>query len=129
MSSEYSCLFGISTATPGLAPGESHRTFADGYSTLTIVGKEGRVFWFLFAKMDKVYSTSDIPRLDKEDMEKHVGKYLHVPITDTVPLSAIYENVVSKSFLALEEAFYTHWCSDRFVCIGDSIHKVRFSPI
>ncbi|CAG7925580.1 unnamed protein product [Penicillium olsonii] len=124
MSSEYACVFGISTATPGLIPGQSHRTFATDYSTLTIVGKEGRVFWFLFTKMDKTYSACDIPRFKNEDMEKHVEKYLDVPITDAVPLSAVYKNQVSKNFLALEEAFYANWCNDRFVCIGDSIHKM-----
>jgi hypothetical protein len=125
MSSEYSCVFGISTATPGLLPGQSHRTFADDYSTLTVVGKEGRVFWFLFTKMDHTYSASEIPRLDKEDIEKHISKYAHIPITDNVTLSAVYQNVVSKNFLALEEAFYKYWCIDRFICIGDSAHKVR----
>ncbi|OQD88432.1 hypothetical protein PENANT_c004G10399 [Penicillium antarcticum] len=124
MSSEYSCVFGISTATPGLQPGQSHRTFADDYSTLTVVGKEGRVFWFLFTKMNRVYSASEIPRLDKEDIGQHMNKYAHVPITDSVTLSAVYQNVVSRNFLALEEAFYTHWCMDRFVCIGDSAHKM-----
>ncbi|KAJ5775469.1 uncharacterized protein N7511_000480 [Penicillium nucicola] len=124
MSSEYSCVFGISTATPGLVPGQSHRTFADGYSTLVVVGKEGRVFWFLFTKMDRVYSASEIPRFDKEDLGEHINKHAHVSITDSVTLSAVYQNVVSKNFLALEEAFYTRWCIDRFVCIGDSAHKM-----
>ncbi|CAG7991652.1 unnamed protein product [Penicillium salamii] len=98
MSSEYACVFGISTATPGLDPGQSNRTFAEGYSTLTIT-----------------YTASEIPRLNNKDMEKHMEKYLHIPITDTVPLSAVYENEVSKNFLALEEAFYTHWSNDRFM--------------
>ncbi|KAJ5643353.1 uncharacterized protein N7484_005860 [Penicillium longicatenatum] len=124
MSSEYSCVFGISTATPGLLPGECHRTYGKDYSSLTIVGKNGRVFWFLFTKLDKVYKGSEIPRYSEEDMEKQLAQYSNKPITDKVPFSSVLQNTVTKSFLALEEAYHTKWCMDRFVCIGDSAHKM-----
>ncbi|KAJ6010818.1 hypothetical protein N7451_002230 [Penicillium sp. IBT 35674x] len=124
MSSEYSCVFGISTATPGLVPGECHRTYGQDYSSLTIVGKNGRVFWFLFTKLDRVYTGSEIPRFSEENMDSLLAQYSDKPITDTVPFSAIHQHTVTKSFLALEEAFHTTWCMDRFVCIGDSAHKM-----
>lgn len=124
MTSEYSCVFGISTPTPGLAPGDCHRTYEKDYSSLTIAGKDSRVFWFLFTKMDRVYTGSEIPRFSDEDMEKHLAQYSDKPITHTVPFSAIYQSAVSKTFLALEEGFHKRWCMDRFVCIGDSAHKV-----
>ncbi|KAJ5759561.1 hypothetical protein N7520_006717 [Penicillium odoratum] len=124
MTSEYSCIFGISTATPGLETGVMHRTYGKDYSSLTIIGKNGRVFWFLFTKLDRVYSSTEIPRFSKEDMEKQLTQYSDKPISDTVPFSAVHKNVVTKSFLALEEACYTQWCMNRFVCIGDSAHKM-----
>ncbi|KAJ5923722.1 hypothetical protein N7454_008967 [Penicillium verhagenii] len=124
LSSEYSCIFGISTATPGLIPGHSHRTYAEDFSALTIVGKNGRVFWFLFDKFDKVYSGSEIPRFTAEDMKRQLDRFSHKPITDTVPFSAIRQNTVSNSYLALEEGFHNHWYMDRIVCIGDSAHKM-----
>ncbi|KAJ5792505.1 uncharacterized protein N7503_008483 [Penicillium pulvis] len=124
MSSEYSCVFGISTATLGLVPGDCHRTYEKDYSSLTIAGKNNRVFWFLFSKMDRVYAGSEIPRFSAEDMEKHLAQHSDKPITDNIPFSAIYQNAVCKTFLALEEGFHKKWCMNRFVCIGDSAHKM-----
>ncbi|KNG91099.1 hypothetical protein ANOM_000766 [Aspergillus nomiae NRRL 13137] len=124
MKAEYSCLFGISNPTVGVNPGEAHRTFAKGYSTLTIGGKGGRIYWFLFAKMDRPFTGSDVPRFNEQDLGEHVAKYLHIPITPTVPFSKVYEKVEVKAYLCLEEALYQYWSMDRCVCIGDSIHKM-----
>ncbi|RDH27530.1 hypothetical protein BDQ94DRAFT_184486 [Aspergillus welwitschiae] len=124
MTSEYNCVFGISTATPGLTPGHAHRTFAEHYSILTIVGKEGRIFWFFFTKMDRVYSASQIPRLSQTEIDDHIAPYLHKPITSEVPLSEVNKRSIVRTFVSLEEAFYKHWCVDRYVCIGDSAHKM-----
>lgn len=124
MTSEYNCVFGISTATPGLTPGHSHRTFAENYSILTIVGKEGRVFWFFFKRMDRVYPASQIPKFSQNEIDDHIAPYLHKPITSEVPLSEIVKRSIVRTFVSLEEAFYKYWCVDRYVCIGDSAHKV-----
>ncbi|KAK1142482.1 hypothetical protein N8T08_007844 [Aspergillus melleus] len=105
MTSEYSCVFGISSATPGLTPGHSHRTYADGFSFLTIVGKHGRVFW-------------------KEEIQQHVSPFLAKAITGDVKFSDVYGNAIVTTHLALEEACYRHWTMGRLVCIGDSAHKM-----
>lgn len=123
MRSEYSCLFGISSAVPGLHAGDGHFTYAKGYSTLTVVGKDDRVFWFLFTKMDQSYDADHIPLFSEEDLKRHVARYGHVPITDTVRLSAVYERIQAGSLLALEEAFAPVWTVDRIACVGDAIHK------
>ncbi|KAE8329154.1 hypothetical protein BDV39DRAFT_203419 [Aspergillus sergii] len=124
MTSEYNCVFGISTAVPGLEPGSGHRTFGEGFSFLTLIGKEGRVYWFFFTKMDRVYSASEIPRFNQSLIDEHVAPYLQKPISDTVPFAALYERAITRTFLSLEEAEYKHWTIDRWVCIGDSAHKM-----
>ncbi|BAE65141.1 unnamed protein product [Aspergillus oryzae RIB40] len=124
MTSEYNCVFGISTAVPGLDPGSGHRTFGEGFSFLTLIGKEGRVYWFFFTKMDRVYSASEIPRFNQSLIDEHVAPYLQKPISDTVPFAALYERAITRTFLSLEEAEYKHWAIDRWVCIGDSAHKM-----
>ncbi|KAB8202351.1 monooxygenase [Aspergillus parasiticus] len=124
MTSEYNCVFGISTAVPGLEPGSGHRTFGEGFSFLTLIGKEGRVYWFFFTKMDRVYSASEIPRFNQSLIDEHVAPYLQKPISDTVPFAALYEKAITRAFLSLEEAEYKHWAIDRWVCIGDSAHKM-----
>ncbi|PYH31537.1 FAD-dependent oxidoreductase [Aspergillus neoniger CBS 115656] len=124
MTSEYNCVFGISSATPGLRPGHGHRTFAEGYSILTIIGKEGRVYWFFFTRMDQTYPASQIPRFSQDEIDSHLAPYLQKPITPDVSLSEINKRAIVRTFVSLEEAVYSHWCVDRYVCIGDSAHKM-----
>ncbi|KAF9888782.1 hypothetical protein FE257_008358 [Aspergillus nanangensis] len=124
MISDYSCVFGISTATPGLTPGDLHRTLMKDRSLLVIIGKNGRVFWFFFSKMDRRYTMETLPRFTTDDLEKHVVNYLDASVAANVPFAAIYNNAVSKAYVPLEEAFYQTWTFDRFACIGDSIHKM-----
>ncbi|KAK6819886.1 hypothetical protein RU639_007074 [Aspergillus parasiticus] len=124
MKAEYSCVFSISNPTAGVHPGDAHRTYAEGCSTLTIGGKGGRIYWFLLTKMDQSSTGSDIPRFNEQDLENHVAKYPHIPITSTVSFWDVYEKVENKAYLCLEEAFYQYWSVDRCVCIGDSMHKM-----
>jgi hypothetical protein len=125
MTSEYDCVFGISPETTGLIPGHTHRTFGKDYSFLTISSKSGRVYWFFFTKLDRRYSSHEIPRFNKQDIDKHVAPFLHKPLSGTVSFKKVYEKALVKTHLALEEASYRHWHKSRFACIGDSIHKVR----
>ncbi|KAJ5723177.1 monooxygenase [Penicillium malachiteum] len=108
MTSEYDCVFGISSATLGLVPGHSHRTFAEGYSLL----------------MDRKYLSNEIPRLSKDKIDEHVAAWLHKPASGSVSFGEIYRKATFKTHVALEEADYTYWCKDRWACIGDSIHKM-----
>ncbi|KAF9888028.1 hypothetical protein FE257_009418 [Aspergillus nanangensis] len=124
MTAEYNCVFGISTATPGLTPGHVHRTFAEGYSLLTIVGKEGRVFWFFFTRMRQRSSAGRIPRYKPEEIDAHVAPFLQKPITAEVAFADVHERAIVRTLVPLEEANYAHWGVDRYVCIGDAAHKM-----
>lgn len=126
MVSMYSCVFGISTATKGLKAGEMHRTLTTDISALTIVGKNDRVFWFFFAKMDRKYTFGNIPRFNSDDLKQHISQHLDLIIRmdPVVRLGDIWKNVLSTAYVPLEEAFYKQWTCGRMVCIGDSIHKV-----
>ncbi|PYH44830.1 FAD-dependent oxidoreductase [Aspergillus saccharolyticus JOP 1030-1] len=124
MKSEYNCVFGIAEPTPGLVSGMLYRTYGEGYSLLVISSKHGRVYYFFFAKMDKVYTGNDTPQYSQADLEEQVAKYLGKPVTGTVPFSEVIQRTVTQTMVPLEEALFKHWCMDRFVCIGDSIHKM-----
>ncbi|KAJ5726098.1 monooxygenase [Penicillium malachiteum] len=124
MTSEYDCVFGISDPLPGLIPRQSYRTFGEGYSILVIASKDGRVYWFFFTKMDRKYLAHEIPRFSQQDIHKHMAQWLHKPVTSSVTLGDVYNNASVKTHLALEEANFQLWCKDRWVCIGDSIHKM-----
>ncbi|RAL16643.1 uncharacterized protein BO97DRAFT_456365 [Aspergillus homomorphus CBS 101889] len=124
MTSEYSYVFGISAATPGLIPGTRHRTFGQKWSFLTIIGKEDRAYWFFFKKLGMKYSASQFPRFDQTTIGQYVGPYLHKPINGSVSFAEVYKRAITRTLLPLEEASYTHWTIDRWVCIGDSAHKM-----
>ncbi|KAL4885604.1 hypothetical protein BJY04DRAFT_205340 [Aspergillus karnatakaensis] len=124
MSCEYSCLFGISEPTPGLADGSEHRTFGEGWSFMHIVGKQKRVYWFLFKRLDRKYAASEIPRFDQSMVGQFVEPFLDNPASDTVPFREVYKRVITYRLVPLEEAWYDHWAIDRWVCIGDAAHKM-----
>ncbi|KAJ5613840.1 monooxygenase [Penicillium herquei] len=124
MTSEYDCVFGISDPVPGLTPRQSYRTYGEGYSTLVIVSKGARVYWFFFTKMDRKYLAHEIPRFSQQDIQKHMAEWLEKPVTDSVTLGEVYSKASFKTHVALEEANFKLWCKDRWVCIGDSIHKM-----
>ncbi|RAK98849.1 FAD-dependent oxidoreductase [Aspergillus ibericus CBS 121593] len=124
MIKEYSCVFGISATPPGIEVGHGHRTMAQDYAFVIMSGRKGRLYWFLFAKMDKHYTGSQRVRFTAEDMDAHAARYLDKPAAGKVPFSAIYERAEHKSYLPLEEACFKYWSKGRFVCIGDSVHKM-----
>ncbi|KAL4951707.1 hypothetical protein BDW69DRAFT_196241 [Aspergillus filifer] len=124
MVSNYSCVFGISTPTYGLEPGIGHRTFTEGWSFLESTSKEGRVYWFLFKKLDRKYFAHEIPRFDQAEIDQYVEPFLEKPISNIVGFHDIYKRAIFKTLLPLEEACYKHWAIDRWACIGDSVHKM-----
>lgn len=84
----------------------------------------GRVFWFLFEKMDKRYRYPDIPKFTDEEAETLARRYLDIRMTETNTFADLWENRVQFKLVALEEALHKKWTWERFVCAGDSAHKV-----
>lgn len=84
----------------------------------------GRVFWFLFEKMDKRYRYPDIPKFTDEEAETLARRYLDIRMTETNIFADLWENRVQFKLVALEEALHKNWTWERFVCAGDSAHKV-----
>lgn len=126
MKAEYQCLFGISTATHGLPVGRYDVTFTKDFSTMAITGKNARVFWFLFKRMDKVYSSDNIPKFTKEDAEAFGERHSNTNLMPggSVTFGEVWKNRTSYTLVATEEAQYKHWTWGRFACLGDSIHKM-----
>tara|TARA_R110002003_G_scaffold103_9_gene8179 strand:- start:12932 stop:13567 length:636 start_codon:yes stop_codon:yes gene_type:complete len=120
---EYSCLFGISSDTDGVDDGAVHVNYSEGFSTMVIGGK-GKVFWFLFRRMDKVYRVPDIPRYSKQDAETFAANVQNVTITPQLKFRDIWENKQSYTLVATEEAQLDTWSWGRIACIGDCVHKM-----
>ena len=125
MIAEYSCVFAISSPHPLLPIGHYIVNFNTDAS-LVVVGKEGRVFWFCFSRMDRVYGSHEVPRFTLQDAQDLVQRYAYLGLVPgaKVTLGDLWETRQVAHMTALEEAFYDHWTWGRFACVGDSVHKV-----
>jgi hypothetical protein len=91
---------------------------------MVIGSNDRRIYWFFFTKLDKRYHGNNIPRFRKEDANSHLRPYFDMPLNDKVTVKDLWETRLSYSYVPLEEAKYDNWTYDRFVFLGDSIHKV-----
>lgn len=126
MIAEYKCLFGISSPTAGLPRRNYDVTYMKGTSTMTVTGKGGKVFWFIFARMPEVYRAGSIPRFTKSNADEFAKQNLDIPILPhgAVQFRDIWKNRETYTLAATEEADYDHWTWGRFACLGDGVHKV-----
>lgn len=126
MNAEYSCLFGISTGVSGVTPGDVDTTFDVRRSFLVIAGKDGRVFWFFFQKLDKVYTygSENYPKYSKADAEKTAEENAWRQCHGTLTLGDLWAKRFSYTLVPMEEALQTKWSWGRMATVGDSAHKM-----
>ena len=74
-------MFGISQGVEEPTPGDLNLVYGKDVSFLVIAGKNQRIFWFVFKKMDQKYHVPNIPRFSKEDAERQANDQLHRKIT------------------------------------------------
>jgi len=127
ITAEYKCHFGISSATPGLdEPGTFDTTMDKHLSTMTILGKDNRVYWFMYEKLGRRYESHEIPRYSPADAEAFALKHARFPImpNSTVTFGDIWQHRITNTLLALEEAVFDTWTWGRIACVGDCMHKM-----
>ncbi|KAH6715559.1 hypothetical protein BKA61DRAFT_632219 [Leptodontidium sp. MPI-SDFR-AT-0119] len=126
ISTEYSCIFGLGKQPEGsvLTVGDSHRSYDKDHSTLSFVGRDGVLYWFMLSKLDRRYHGKEMPRFGMEDMEEGAKPFKNIPIAPGVTFGEVWENRTIANMSCLEESQNQHWISDRMVCIGDSTHKM-----
>jgi 2-polyprenyl-6-methoxyphenol hydroxylase-like FAD-dependent oxidoreductase len=120
---EYKCLFGISNATDYLGDGEVHVNYAEGHSTM-FVGSKGRVFWFVFERLDKVYKVPNIPRYTRRDAEVFAEGFKDIQIVEGATFADVWRNRKTYTLVATEEAQMKRWTWGRIACVGDCVHKM-----
>jgi hypothetical protein len=117
-------MFGTSKPVEGLEHGPFNQVLGKNLSFLHSLDKSGRVFWFVFEKMDKKWHVPNVPSYSDEDALALAKRCGSVYMTDKVSFADLWQNRLGFKLVPLEEAWYKHWTWGRFVCIGDSIHKV-----
>lgn len=126
MISEYKCMFGISSRTKNMPIGFVDVTYTKHTSTFCITGKDHKVYWFMFQKLDKVRKGDEIPKYTREDADAFAKELSHYNIQPKgeIIFADIWANRMSYTLVALEEAEYKKWTWGRMACLGDSIHKM-----
>ncbi|KAK4942872.1 hypothetical protein LTR10_017448 [Elasticomyces elasticus] len=127
MSAEYKCMYGVARPIPGREgdcdPNYFHRCVGQDISFMWSPAKDGRIFWFVYEKLDKVYHAPDIPKFTDQDALDLAQHGMDLYISDKLKFSDVWENRIAYMCLPLEEAFYEHWSYGRIACIGDTVHK------
>lgn len=124
MFADYRCLYGMSSPVPGLRETSIYRTFNKNWSFLVVVGKDERCFWFVFEKLSRTYRLPNLPRYTESDQAEFVKPFMKRHVSQGVTFEALWHRKTAATLAALEEAQYQHWTYGRFVCLGDSIHKM-----
>ncbi|KAL4811695.1 hypothetical protein BDW67DRAFT_189433 [Aspergillus spinulosporus] len=124
MTIEYACVYGISSPHPGLQPGKQITCVNNGWSILSVIGKKGRTFWFLFIKLDKRYAYSAAPRFSAQDAFIFCEKLRNEVYWEAIKFGDIWDKREAFNMAPLEEVLFTHWHWGRIVCVGDSMHKI-----
>ncbi|KFA67205.1 hypothetical protein S40285_06281 [Stachybotrys chlorohalonatus IBT 40285] len=126
MTAEYKCLFGISGSVTGLGPGTSDDTWDKDLTVVVYSGERGKLFWFVYARMDRIYQADEIPRYSDQDATDFARKHLDVPLRPggAVKFADVWNAREVATMLPLEEAHFSRWTAGRVVCLGDSVHKM-----
>ncbi|KAH9219751.1 BcBOA8 protein [Leptodontidium sp. 2 PMI_412] len=123
---EYSCLYGISTPTPGIETATMHRAYNRGLSCLTVGGVKD-TYWFLYKRLDKKYYPPNIPRYTQADADTQAAEYMDFVVGGTdgkVTIGDMWKRKKVGGLQAMDEGQNDHWTFGRIACVGDSAHKV-----
>ncbi|OJI84701.1 hypothetical protein ASPTUDRAFT_925491 [Aspergillus tubingensis CBS 134.48] len=124
MTTEYCCVFGISSCVPGLEVADQVNAFHDNLTFIILVGKNKRAFWFVLKKMDQRYTYPNNPRFSAEYTAQTCEKLAHLHLTKDLTFRQVWDTRVLAAMTPLEESIFQTWYLNRIVCIGDSVHKM-----
>ena len=100
-------------------PGTVDIGYCKDRSTITIINKGHRTYWFLYNKLDRVYGSHEIPTYSKEDARRVAKDAALFHLTPNTNFGDIFERAESYNLVALEEARFNKWTFGPFVCVGD----------
>lgn len=115
-------MFGISKPNKGFVT-TGELTAADGFSYLTTLGPNRRIYWFLFQSIGKAKHGKNIPRYTKED-EARLVKDHETDIVGGITFKELYETRSFSTLTPIEEHIWKNWHFERVITFGDAAHKV-----
>lgn len=126
MLAKYACVFGISSSVPNLSAGKQITCYNNSWSILSVIGKNDRVYWFLFRKLTHEYQYGSAPRYSTSDAVERCALLEQEPFWGETRFGDLWARRETFNMTVLEEYVLEQWYWGNIVCIGDSVHKVRF---
>jgi 2-polyprenyl-6-methoxyphenol hydroxylase-like FAD-dependent oxidoreductase len=126
--SQFNCVFGVSSNNDFLPDGTVHNTYNRGHSGIVAAGVPGLAFWFFFVKATEETRMPNCPRFNDEDAEAIMSEHGSAQAGPGYTFRDLWDARVKASMAALEEGVLEKWSHGRAVLIGDAVHKVRTSP-
>ncbi|GJC87167.1 FAD-dependent monooxygenase DEP2 [Colletotrichum liriopes] len=123
---EYKCLFGVSrnSRESSLIPdGVLHTAYYDYYSSFSLVGVPGLIFWFFYVKLPSVTRMPNCPRFTDEDAHALVDQYGKTVLGPGYTLQTLWDSRIRATLAPLEEGVAKKWSHGRVVLAGDAVHK------
>ncbi|KAM0226569.1 hypothetical protein ACHAQD_000493 [Fusarium lateritium] len=119
----FSTVYGMSSPTNGIAPGERFAVYRKNETVLGFTGKGGVIFWFVFENLNRYVPLSQAKRYTEADAEDLCKKVFKVQCTPSLNFETIYNNRIAAMRTPVEEGIATSWHTDRAVIVGDAACK------
>ncbi|KAJ6143847.1 FAD/NAD(P)-binding domain-containing protein [Penicillium samsonianum] len=119
----FSTVYGMSSPTEGIAPGERFAVYREQETIIGFTGKDGVVFWFVFENLNKNIPLSHAPRYTEAEAEALCQAVAHVRVTPLLKFGDLFKNRVVAVKIAVEEGVAKGWHTDRAVIVGDAACK------
>ena len=124
----YSCIFGVSSALPGVDNACIDFVANKNYSYTVGSGPKNRTYWFFSLYMGQTFYGADIPEFTEQDMDQVAKEHWNDPITPEVRFSDLYKNKLNALYSPMREIVFKKWHLDRAIIVGDSAHQARTYP-
>ena len=124
MVAEFSIIFGFSRGVKGLHVGQDQRIHGRNTAFLVLQAQNDTTYWFLWNKLDKKYISPNIPRFTQDEGTAEAEKHLNHYINESVKFRDLWDKRITFSMHPVEEYLAKRWTWNRFVAIGDAVHKV-----
>lgn len=124
---EYCCIFGISKPTDLFDVYSAQYILGRGHSYLLVSGVGGRIYWFLFKRLDKTVRGlyEKVPRYTDAECDALAEEHANDRFSEKLCFGDLYSLRTAATLQALPEVVFSRWHYGRVVTIGDAAHKVR----
>ncbi|KAH6957228.1 FAD-dependent monooxygenase [Fusarium avenaceum] len=119
----FSTVYGMSSPTKGIAPGERFAVYRKNEAVVGFTGKGGIIFWFVFENLNYYVPLSQAKRYTEADAEDPCKKVFEVQCTPSLNFDAIYKNRIVAMRTPVEEGIPSTWNTARSAIVGDAACK------